>query len=184
MHLLKDMLISFLYAIIPTLGAFGFTTAITALISGGRNVTFLPPIIAAVIVFFLVYSRTMASSDYEKRNVYKELSQSISDLRSQKHELESDLTKLSTKADHTRRSAEQAVKESWQKLDNEKFALELEKKEHYEKLGLQSEQLLKNPRIITLMNSLLTIPTDQQDRILDELDTQLQLITTPPTDTH
>ena len=44
----------------------------------------------------------------------------------------------------------------------------------------ERDELLKDPRVLDLINALLSIPPDQRDRFLDELDAQLQLI--PPPD--
>ncbi len=43
----------------------------------------------------------------------------------------------------------------------------------------ERDELLKDPRVLDLINALLSIPPDQRDRFLEELDTQLQLLTNP-----
>ena len=43
----------------------------------------------------------------------------------------------------------------------------------------ERDELLKDPRVLDLINALLSIPPDQRDRFLDELDKQLKLNTIP-----
>ncbi len=40
----------------------------------------------------------------------------------------------------------------------------------------ERDELLKDPRVLDLINALLSIPPDQRDRFLEELDTQLKLL--------
>ena len=181
MKLLRAMLLPLVIGILAAGFALMAVGYLIMMITRRPTLSLVFGCIAAVIAFLFTYSYFLATSDYKVRPKYEWLFEEVSRLEAQKALLDKQIIADIKKSNAARNEAEHALSHVKEKLKVEKQTLkqdrilfDWERKKHYEKLGLQSEGLLKNRRIVDLINDLLVLPADQQEYILNELNKQIR----------